>query len=194
MTLTAELCTCGHDNKWHPVERDGKRESFPCVYIVNGFSFCKCGNFKNAVLQEESDMAKEKKQRAVRVAKPKGEGRKPTLAPFVDGPFKLYATLRGGKEVEAQVLKSGVIVMNEKEYTSPSAAATKAAGVATDGWRFWKFNKDGERVTLDTLRGKESPLRIVEAKPKAEKKPRAQRKSRVKKESPVEMTESASAA
>jgi len=119
-------------------------------------------------------MAKTKKEK-----KPKGEGRKPTLAPFVDSPFKIYMN-SGGKEHEAQVLSTGVIRMGEKEFTSPSSAAQKILGnnakgkpLQADGWKVWRYNKDGERVELNVLRGHASPLKAVEkapAKPKAAKK------------------------
>lgn len=106
--------------------------------------------------------------------KEKGQGRVPTLAAFVQGgAFHIYMTV-DGKEREAQVLKSGVIVYKGKEYTSPSSAANAAvkdAGVKglCDGWKVWKMNKDGERVPLNVLRGSKSPLKAAAA-PKREKK------------------------
>ena len=113
-------------------------------------------------------MTKEKKARVKKekVARKKSEGRKPTLAPFVkDNPFKIYANT-GGKEYEATVLTSGMIKMDEKEYTSPSSAGSALLGKDSkgkmrqvDGWKFWRFNKDGGRVPLDTLRGSKSPLK-----------------------------------
>ena len=116
--------------------------------------------------------------------KVKSEGRTPRLAPFVDSPFKIYATYKG-KEHEAQVLSSGMIKFREKEYFSPSAAGCAILGgdLQVDGWKFWKFNKDGERVELNVLRGKESPLKVTEAKPKKEKiaKPKAEKKATAKK-------------
>lgn len=117
-------------------------------------------------------MSKEKK-----VRKPKGEGRKPTLAPFVDSPFKVYMTC-DGKEREAMVLSSGIIKYKEKEFTSPSGfanAVIKELGAKgrADGWKSVRFNKNGERVPLDAIRGK-SPL----AKPKRIRKPRAKKSNR----------------
>lgn len=113
-------------------------------------------------------MAKEKK-----VRKPKGEGRTPTLKPYVDSPFKIYMN-HDGKEREAQVLSGGLIRLGEKEFTSPSSAAQAILGknakgkpLQADGWRAWRFNKNGERVELNVLRGKDSPLKAA-----APKKPR----------------------
>lgn len=107
--------------------------------------------------------------------KPKGEGRKPTLAPFVDAPFKVYMTCNG-KERDAMVLSSGIIKYKEKEFTSPSGfanAVIKELGAKgrADGWKSVYFNKDGERVMLNTLRGGKSPLKL-EA-PKRKKKAKA---------------------
>lgn len=100
---------------------------------------------------------------------PKVSGRKPTLAPFVadrEAPFKLYGKYHG-KEYEAMVLTSGIIKMDEVEYTSPSSAACQILNRdndgkprMVDGYGFWKFNLDGARVPLDRIRGKKSPLKI----------------------------------
>lgn len=94
-------------------------------------------------------------------------GRKPTLAPFVDGPFKLYASYKG-KDYTAQVLGSGVIVMDEKEHATPSGAAVAITKKPTDGYVFWQFNKNDKRVPLNEIRGKESPLAAPKP-PKAKK-------------------------
>lgn len=118
-------------------------------------------------IKGDTGMAKEKKQ--------KSEGRKPPLAPFVSGPFKIYGSYKG-KEIEAQVLSSGMIKMNNKEYATPSAATRAITKNAVDGWIFWKYNKDGKRVILDEIRGAKSPLECLDkaaakhaAKPKAKK-------------------------
>jgi hypothetical protein len=111
---------------------------------------------------------KEKKPKVPKAKKePKPSGRKPTLAPFVtdrEAPFKIYGRARG-KDFEATVLTSGIIRMDEKDYTSPSSAACAILNQGNtgkprmvDGWAFWKYNRDGERVMLDLIRGKESPL------------------------------------
>jgi hypothetical protein len=136
---------------------------------------------------------KEKSQRK------KGEDRTPALAAFVDSPFKIYMTT-GGKEYDAQVLSSGIIKIDDKEFTSPSSAGSYILGNdkkgkprQVDGWKAWSFNKDGERVALDTLRGSKSPLKAEApkkerkaktakpngsakaAKPKSPRKPRAKK-------------------
>lgn len=102
----------------------------------------------------------------------KSGDRKPTLAPYVDSPFKIYMTT-GGKEYDAQVLSSGIIKIGEKEFTSPSSAGQSILGknakgkqLQVDGWKCWRFNKDGKRVELNVLRGVKSPLKAVEPKPK----------------------------
>lgn len=120
-------------------------------------------------------MPKEKKAR-----KPKSGGRKPTLAPYVDAPFKAYVSF-DGKERDAMVLSTGIIRYKEKEFTSPSGfanAVIKEVGAKgrADGWKAVTFNKDDKRVPLDTLRGSKSPLK-AEA-PKAAKKAAAATKSK----------------
>jgi hypothetical protein len=137
---------------------------------------------------------KEKKQR-----KPKGEGRTPRLAGLVDSPLTIFMTT-GGKEYKGTVITSGIIKVDEKEFTSPSSAGSYILGNdkkgkprQVDGWKAWSFNKDGKRVALDTLRGSKSPLKAEApkkerkaksakpngaakaAKPKAPRKPRAKR-------------------
>jgi hypothetical protein len=147
--------------------------------------------------QGENSMPKEKK------ARKKSEGRTPTLAPYVDtiGGKTIYMN-SGGKEYIANVLSSGVIRMDDKDYTSPSSAAGAILGknkkgkqLQTDGWRVWRFNKDGERVELNELRGKSSPLKAVakaKRKPKAVKKARKPRASKPKPQAPAaEMAASA---
>lgn len=123
-------------------------------------------------------MPKEKKER---VKKPKGEGRKPRLAPFVEEGFNITAK-GGGKEFEARVRKDGMIVFKDKEYFSPSAAAKAALPERSiDGWGFWTLKNDkGERVPLDTLRGAKSPLKVVDAKPKKARKAKAPKVAKVK--------------
>jgi hypothetical protein len=70
--------------------------------------------------------------------------------------------------------------VDEKEFTSPSSAGSYILGKddkgkprQVDGWKSWTFNKDGERVPLDTLRGAKSPLKAAPEKPKRERKAKA---------------------
>lgn len=137
----------------------------------------------------------------------KSEGRKPTLAPYVDSPFKIYMKT-GGKEYDAMVLSSGMIKLDEKEFTSPSSAGQYLLGkndkgkpLQVDGWKSWKFNKDGERVPLDVLRGSKSPLEKTEVKPRKAKavkaasdKPKKARKPRKAKPAPEAEVSSKAAA
>lgn len=213
MTLSGRICECGHDLTYHRNEKDRHgKPRLVCVHF-EGFTPCTCKNFKessNSQTKLEGTMAKEKKVKA------KSEGRKPTLAPYLNGaaapagPFKLYGKYKG-KEYEAQVLSSGIIKMDDVEYTSPSSAAcalrSNKGGKKSliDGWNFWKYNKDGERVPLDAIRGAKSPLaiggdgklkKVKIAKVKAEKlkKVRKPRKSKVADTEPVEVQEMAATA
>lgn len=107
-------------------------------------------------------MTKSKKRRTKKVkqagtneAQP---GREKLLASLLDNPMPLYATYKG-KEYQALALTSGLIKLDEVEYPTPSAAARAILGnnekgkpLQIDGWNFWKFNKNGERVPLTDLR------------------------------------------
>jgi len=120
----------------------------------------------------------------VMAKKEKGEGRKPTLAAFVDEGFNIV----GGKgdKFEARVRKDGMVVFRDKEYTSPSSAAIAALPERSiDGWSFWKYKKNDEWVKLNVLRGSKSPLKAASEAPRATKKakstpkkPKAARKPR----------------
>jgi hypothetical protein len=160
------VCRCGHIASQH---LHGKS----CGAEIENFKFCKCEEFHEVKIQNQGDeMSKEKK-----VKKTKGEGRKPTLAPYVDSPFKVYMNV-DGKERDAQVLSTGIIKYKEKEFTSPSSLATfimKEAGQKgrADGWKVLSFNKDDKRVPLNVLRGAKSPLKAAEPKAKKERKPKA---------------------
>lgn len=111
------------------------------------------------------------------------------LAGFVDSPFRVYLVM-GKKEREASVLSSGLIRFKEEEFKSPCAAATAMAKDMDEKWvlNAWtalKYNKDGERVALDTIRGSKSPLKAAPA-PKAKKVAKAKTaKKRVRKEAPA---------
>ncbi len=190
-------CRCGHNAHVHHHGKD-------CTAITDEsrMHYCRCSAFREAagsvsgsqVNQNQGDeMPKEKK---VRVKKPKGEGRTPTLAGLVDGPLTIFMTT-GGKEYKGTVLSSGIIKIDEKEFTSPSSAGSYILGNdkkgkprQVDGWKSWSYNKDGERVLLNTLRGSKSPLKLKAPKPKREKKaksngapkPKRLRKPRAKRE------------
>jgi hypothetical protein len=126
---------------------------------------------------------KAKKARVPREKKAKKETA-PKLAPFVDSPFPIYL-VHEGKERTATVLSSGLIRFKEEEYKSPCAVATAMAKDLgfkwnLNAWSALKFNRDGERVPLDKIRGAKSPLKAAapkaakkEAKPKASKRPKA---------------------
>jgi RAMA domain-containing protein len=181
MILTGELCTCGHDKTWHRRHRRlkssrNKQDDLTCVVQMEGFKICPCPNFKAATAANSQGEEMTKKNGTKKERKAKGESRKPTLAPFVDAPFKIY-TSTDGKDYEAQVLSTGMIRMDEKEYTSPSSAGSALLGKdkkgkprQVDGWKFWKFNKNGDRVELNVLRGPKSPLTVVEKKPRKTRK------------------------
>jgi hypothetical protein len=163
-----QLCGCGHPRKTHC----GPEHEQDCG-APNGNGFCNCKKF-----QEENVM---KKKKAV---KAKSEGRQPALAPYVNGPMKIYATYKG-KEYEAQVLSSGVIKFQEQEFASPSSAARAILKGETqrDGWHFWSFNKDGKRFQLAALR----PVGDIVKRERSEKKaskPKPERKAPKRKRSP----------
>ena len=76
----------------------------------------------------------------------------PTLAEYVNKPFRIRGTYKG-KEYTAVVNKSGTIRYDGKTYNSPSMAGKAARGRNTNGWVFWHYrNKQGEWVRLDELR------------------------------------------
>jgi hypothetical protein len=163
------LCKCGHDRSQHAHDKS-------CTATGRALKFCNCEQFrpeqqedlapttKSNAIQEEMSMSKSKKKKAKKqksVEKKsvsKGEGRKPVLVGLIDNPLPLYASYKG-KEYTAMALTSGVIKLDEVEYPTPSAAAKAILGnnekgkpLQVDGWHFWKFNKDGERVALSELR------------------------------------------
>lgn len=178
-----DACRCGHNANVH---HHGKS----CTAFVDEskMKYCKCQEFRVALGSQNQnlqgdEMAKEKKQR---VKKPKGEGRTPTLAPYADtiGGKTIYMN-HDGKEHTATVLQSGVIRMGDKDFTSPSSAGSAILGKdkkgkprQVDGWKSWYFNKDGERVMLNVLRGSKSPLALAAPKPKREKKAATPKKAK----------------
>jgi hypothetical protein len=164
-------CRCGHPAKQH---LHGKS----CGTEIENFKFCKCDQFREVNSNQigDDDMAKKE-----RTKKPKGEGRIPTLAPYAETlAGKTIYMNHDDKEHTATVLTSGVIRMNDKDYTSPSSAGSAILGKdkkgkprQIDGWKSWYFNKDGSRVMLNTLRGSKSPLTLKAPKPRKAKAAKA---------------------
>lgn len=103
-------------------------------------------------------MSTKKTKREPKAERALSEGRKPTLAPFLDGAFDIHAEHKG-KEFSAHVNADGTITYDGESYTSPSSAGKAAIKKSVDGWTFWKFKKDGTAVPLDELRGRKSPLK-----------------------------------
>lgn len=178
------LCRCGH-------EKDKHHHNKSCIALIDEvkFRYCKCSEFREAMgsqIQNQGDeMSKEKKAKKL-----KSEGRKPTLAPYVDAPLKVYVTF-DGKERDAMVLSTGIIRYKERDFTSPSGfanAVIKEVGAKgrADGWKVVQYNKDGKRVPLDTLRGAKSPLTLAEPGERKPKKPNgSSKRKRAKKATPA---------
>src|SRR5258708_26121877 len=164
------ICRCSHPDTLHAFGRkDRQRGRMGCTYFDTiTFKFCKCDEFREAKSEQEITMATKEAK------KPKGEGRTPTLAPYTDTlAGKTIYMNHDGKEHQASVRTSGVIRFNDKDYTSPSSAGSAILGKdkkgkprQIDGWKSWYYNKDGERIMLNTLRGSKSPLTLEPAKPR----------------------------
>lgn len=120
-------------------------------------------------------MAKEKKQRA---AKKEPAKLKLKLAGAFEEAISIFGYSKG-KEIEARVYVDGRIVVNDKEYTSPSAAANAVTGQSRDGWLFWKFKRDGAMHFLAELHETKSRERKAAPKAKATK-PRKAKKAKAK--------------
>lgn len=76
------------------------------------------------------------------------------LARFSKRPVRLRARYKG-RTLKARVLKSGVIVVLGKRFTSPSLAASAACLTrrAMNGWSFWTYERaPGDWVRLSELR------------------------------------------
>ncbi|WP_439674010.1 GmrSD restriction endonuclease domain-containing protein [Embleya sp. MST-111070] len=59
---------------------------------------------------------------------------------------------RDGQGVEAVVDARGRITLDGEEFDSPSPAASRSAGVSTNGWLYWNAHLDDGPVLLDELR------------------------------------------
>jgi len=58
-----------------------------------------------------------------------------------------------GKRYVAKVRTSGIIMLDGKEFESPSIAARHVTGRHTNGWRFWRFQKEnGDWLPLNQLK------------------------------------------
>ena len=66
-------------------------------------------------------MSTKKTKREPKAKRAPSEGRKPTLAPFMDGAFDIHAEHKG-KEFSAQVNVDGTITYDGGAFTSPSSA------------------------------------------------------------------------
>ncbi len=83
----------------------------------------------------------------------KTKGRQPTLAMYINQPFRIRAT-SGGKMVRATVRRDGSVRFNKVVYNSPSLAAAAACKrKSCNGWRFWHYQRaPGDWVPLSVLR------------------------------------------
>lgn len=54
--------------------------------------------------------------------------------------------------VIATVTSAGTLIVNGREYKSPSTAATAVAGTSRNGWTAWIVNVGGASVSLSDLR------------------------------------------
>ncbi len=65
---------------------------------------------------------------------------------------KLKAHFKG-KTFRARALRDGTIRFNDKKYSSPSKAASAAAGRGVNGWSFWRYERaPGDWVRIRELR------------------------------------------
>ena len=73
-----------------------------------------------------------------------------------------HVTHRGKKKgvVRATVTESGGLRLeNGKGFDNPSRAARTLCGAPINGWRFWRYEKDGEWVYIDELRQQARQIR-----------------------------------
>jgi len=97
-----------------------------------------------------------KREKPIRkvVRKSKATGRRPKLAPYIDGTFNIRARAKG-KTHRARVRRDGTIRFRGKVYNSPSLAGKAAIGRSVNGWTFWRFEQSPSYwVPLEELRRK----------------------------------------
>ena len=76
----------------------------------------------------------------------------PILAPYFNQSTKLRATFRGTL-IKARVRRNGLIRYKNKDYKSPSLAASAVVKRPCNGWTFWKYERaPGDWVFLNELR------------------------------------------
>lgn len=65
---------------------------------------------------------------------------------------ELRATYKG--RIHTGLVQGGSLVLNGKQYESPSAAAVAVTGSAVNGWRFWECKLPGKASwqLIDSLR------------------------------------------
>ena len=71
------------------------------------------------------------------------------------GMFPRRTKLRGtgmGRKYTAWLRQDGRIKFNDESYDSPTGAAKAALKRAQNGWVFWRYRKNGEWTSLDSLR------------------------------------------
>lgn len=76
------------------------------------------------------------------------------LAGLVERRISLRAHSKG-RSFKATLRRDGYVSYGGEQFASPSAAAKKAVGHATNGWRFWQYRvAPGQWVPLSNIRGK----------------------------------------
>ncbi|HET6273082.1 MAG TPA: hypothetical protein VFG32_08875 [Bacteroidota bacterium] len=131
--------------------------------------FARSTNLRSTLeeLMEERDRAKraeilaghsrkKKKRRRRRSRQRKTSGRRANLAGLLSSGTELRARYRK-KEYVASVDGTGRISIDDKTFSSPSAAGSFVRnGKATDGWMFWTYkNEVSKWVKIDELRSKQ---------------------------------------
>jgi len=88
------------------------------------------------------------KRRQVKVVKPGAA----VLSAYFNESKKLRATFKG-RLIKARVRRNGLIRYRDRDYKSPSRAASAVVKRAANGWRFWKYERaPGDWVSLKELR------------------------------------------